>query len=136
MKAESALLFGAPEEEKKLIVQLGVPKKSGRRQIEVPFVVGVPVSSLALTPDGDGYIAEAPLAVAAVDAKGGRSELPTSKLRVKVKEVPKGGGYARFQTTVRLRDADQRLVFTVHHPSTAPCSGASATLSVRAAKVR
>ena len=62
MKAESALLFGAQEEERKLIVQLGEPKKAGRRQIEVPVTVGVPVSSLALTPQGDGYIAEAPLA--------------------------------------------------------------------------
>lgn len=116
MKAESALLFGAQEEEKKLIVQLGEPKKAGRRQIEVPVTVGVPVSSLALTPQGNGYIAEAPLAVAAVDSKGGRSELPTSKLRVLVNEVPKGGGYARFQTLVKLRDAEQRLVFTVHDP--------------------
>lgn len=137
MKAESVFLFGAPEEEKRLIVQLGEPKKAGRRQIEVPVTVGVPVSSLALTPDGDGYIAEAPLAVAALDAKGGRSELPTSKLRVKVKDVPRGGGYARFQTTVRLRDADQRLVFTVHDPVNGTVLWGEATLHARAAvKVR
>jgi VWFA-related protein len=116
MRAESALLFGAPEEEKRLIVQLGEPKRAGRKQIEVPVTLGVPVSSLALTPDGDGYIAETPLAVAAVDEKGGRSELPSSKLRVKVKQVPKGGGYARFQTVVKLRDVEQRLVFTVPDP--------------------
>jgi VWFA-related protein len=136
MKAESALLFGAPEEEKRLIVQLGEPKKAGRRQIEVPVTVGVPVSSLALTPDGDGYIAEAPLAVAALDAKGGRSELPTSKLRVKVKDVPRGGGYARFQTTVRLRDAGQRLVFTVHDPVNGTVLWGEATVHPRVAKVR
>lgn len=136
MKAESALLFGAPEEEKKLIVQLGVPKKSGRRQIEVPVTVGVPVSSLALTPEGDGYIAEAPLAVAAVDAKGGRSQLPTSKLQVRVKDVPSGGGYARFQTTVKLRDISQRLVFTVHDPVNGTVLWGEATVSPRVAKVR
>jgi VWFA-related protein len=116
MKAESALLFGAPEEEKRLIVQLGEPKRAGRKQIEVPVTLGVPVSSLALTPDGDGYIAETPLAVAAVDDKGGRSELPSSKLRVKVRQVPRGGGYARFQTVVKLRNIEQRLVFTVPDP--------------------
>ncbi|HSN88209.1 MAG TPA: VWA domain-containing protein [Thermoanaerobaculia bacterium] len=137
MKAESALLFGAPEEEKRLIVQLGEPKKAGRRQIEVPVTVGVPVSSLALTPEGDGYIAEAPLAVAALDSKGGRSELPTSKLRVRVKVLPQGGGYARFQTVVKLRDTEQRLVFTVHDPVNGTVLWGEATVHPRvAAKVR
>lgn len=136
MKAESALLFGAPEEVKRLIVQLGEPRKAGRRQIEVPVTVGVPVSSLALTPQGNGYIAEAPLAVAAVDEKGGRSELPTSKLRVLVKEVPKGGGYARFQTLVKLRDAEQRLVFTVHDPVNGTVLWGEATVHPQNKKVR
>lgn len=136
MKAESALLFGAQEEGKKLIVQLGEPRKAGRRQIEVPVTVGVPVSSLALTPQGKGYIAEAPLAVAAVDAKGGRSELPTSKLRVMVKEVPKGGGYARFQTLVKLRDAEQRLVLTVHDPVNGRVLWGEATVHSQDKRVR
>jgi hypothetical protein len=30
-----------------------------------------------------------------------------------VKELPEAGGYARFQTTLRLRRAPQRLVFSV-----------------------
>jgi hypothetical protein len=81
--------------------------------MEVPVTVGVPVEALALTPSGKGYIAEAPLAVAALDPKGGRAEIPTAKLRVAVKEPPKAGGYARFQTTLRLRRGPQRLVFTV-----------------------
>ena len=53
------------------------------------------------------------MAVAALDEKGGRADIPTARLRVSVKEVPRAGGYARFQTTLRLRQAPQRLVFTV-----------------------
>ena len=30
-----------------------------------------------------------------------------------IKELPQAGGLARFQTTLRLRKAPQRLVFTV-----------------------
>ena len=30
-----------------------------------------------------------------------------------VKELPQAGGLARFETTLRLRNAPQRLVFTV-----------------------
>jgi VWFA-related protein len=112
-KAESVLLFGGRESDRRLRIILGKTRSLGRQEMEVPVTVGVPVEALALTPSGRGYIAEAPLAVAALDAQGGRAEIPTSKLRVAVKEPPKAGGYARFQTTLRLRRAPQRLVFTV-----------------------
>jgi VWFA-related protein len=112
-KAESVLLFGGRESDRRLRIVLGRGKPLGRQEMDLPVTVGVPVEALALTPSGRGYIAEAPLAVAALDQKGGRAEIPTSKLRVAVKEPPKAGGYARFQTTLRLRRAPQRLVFTV-----------------------
>jgi VWFA-related protein len=112
-KAEGVLLFGGQEADRRLRVLLGKMKPLGRVEMEIPVTVGVPVEALALTPSGRGYIAEAPLAVAALDEKGGRAEVPTSKLRVAVKEPPKAGGYARFQTTLRLRRMPQRLVFTV-----------------------
>jgi VWFA-related protein len=112
-KAESVLLFGGRESDRRLRIVVGKGKALGRGEMEVPVTVGVPVEALALTPSGRGYIAEAPLAVAALDQKGGRAEIPTSKLRVAVKEPPKAGGYARFQTTLRLSRAPQRLVFTV-----------------------
>ena len=112
-KAESVLLFGGRESDRRLRVILGKQKPRGRQEMEVPVTVGVPVEALALTPSGRGYVAEAPLAVASLDDKGGRAEIPTSKLRVAVKEPPKAGGYARFETKLRLRRAPQRLVFTV-----------------------
>ncbi|HWM95409.1 MAG TPA: VWA domain-containing protein [Thermoanaerobaculia bacterium] len=112
-KAESVLLFGGNQDGRKLRVLLGKAKPLGRREIELAVTVGVPVEALALTPSGKGYIAEAPLAVAALDETGGRAEIPTSKLRVAVKEMPQAGGLARFQTVLRIRQAPQRLVFTV-----------------------
>jgi VWFA-related protein len=112
-KAESVLLFGGREDDRRLRIVLGKAQPVGRQELEVAVTVGVPVEALALTPSGRGYVAEAPLAVAALDARGGRAEIPTARLRVAVKEPPKGGGYARFQTTLRLRRAPQKLVFTV-----------------------
>ena len=82
----------------------------------MPVTLGVPVEALALTPQGKGYLAEVPLAVAAMDEKGGRADLPASHLKVVVTTLPKTGTYARFQTVVRLREAGQRLVFTVPDP--------------------
>ncbi|HWN41755.1 MAG TPA: VWA domain-containing protein, partial [Thermoanaerobaculia bacterium] len=112
-KAESVLLFGGDKVDRRLTILLGKTKPRGRREVELPITLGVPVEALALTPSGRGYVAEAPLAVVALDDQGGRTEIPLAKLRVAIKKVPEAGGLARFQTTLRLRRAPQRLVFTV-----------------------
>lgn len=114
LKAESVLHFGGAASDKRLIVQLGAPRRAGRGQVEIPVTLGVPVEALALTPRGSGYIAETPLAVAALDEKGGRIDLPGSRLRVALETPPHAGTYARFQTVLKLRNAGQHLVFTVH----------------------
>jgi VWFA-related protein len=114
MKAEGVLLFGGHDEDRRLIVQIGEPRAAGRRKVDVPVTLGVPVEALALKPDGDGYLAETALAVASLDGDGERAELPTLRLRVKIPQVPPAGTYARFQTVVKLRRVEQRLVFTVH----------------------
>lgn len=116
IKAESVLLFGGDGEDRRLRIELGEPRPVGRRgaNLRVPVTLGVPVEALALTPaDKGGYVAEVPLAIAAVDADGGRAELPSSRLRVEVPGAPPAGGYARFRTVVELRKGPQRLVFTV-----------------------
>ncbi|HEY0511269.1 MAG TPA: VWA domain-containing protein [Thermoanaerobaculia bacterium] len=116
MKAESVMLFGGAEGDRRLIVQLGAPRPAGRGQMEIPVTLGVPVESLALTPKGKGYIAETPLAIVAMDDKGGRADLPPSHLKVDLKTLPRKGTYARFQTAVRVRDVGQKLVFSVQDP--------------------
>jgi VWFA-related protein len=116
MKAESVLLFGGAERDRRLLVRLGQPRRVGRGEMEVPVTLGVPVESLALTPKGSGYVAGTPLAVVEMDEKGGRADLPASRLTVALKAPPRAGTYARFQTVVRVRDVGQRLVFSVQDP--------------------
>ncbi len=116
MKAEGVLLFGGAEQEKRLIVELGKPRRAGRGQVEVPVTLGVPVESLALTPAEGGFVAETPVAAAVLDDQGGRADLPSSHLKVTLAAAPRGGTYARFRMVVKLSDAQQRLVFTVRDP--------------------
>jgi hypothetical protein len=116
MKAEGVLLFGGAEQERRLIVELGKPRRAGRGQVEVPVTLGVPVESLALTPAGSGFVAETPIAAAVLDDQGGRAELPASHLKVTLAAAPRNGTYARFRMVVKLSDAQQRLVFTVRDP--------------------
>jgi VWFA-related protein len=111
LRTESVLLFGGGEPEKRLFVKLGAPQRRGR-ELEVPVTLGVPFEALAMTPRGTGYMAEIPLSLAAMDEKGGRSNLRT-RLKVAVATLPAAGNYVRFQTVVRLSNVAQRLVFTV-----------------------
>jgi VWFA-related protein len=115
-KAESLLLFGGPKEARRLFVELGEPRLKGRkgRDVEVPVTLGVPVDALAFRPDEKGgYRAEVPLAIAAEDSTQKRADLPRAHLEVKIRELPRAGTMARFQTVLQLRNAQQHLVFTV-----------------------
>ena len=113
MKAESVLLFGGANDDRRLIVQLGEPKRDGSA-FEVPVTLGVPVEALALTPKGKGYQAVVPLAVSTEEEDGRRANLAGPRLEVRMAALPQAGTYARFQTVVRLRDPKQRLIFSVH----------------------
>lgn len=114
VRTESVLLFGGEEEDRKLIIQLGKPERAGRKEVQVAVTLGVPVDALTFTLKDGGYLAEVPLVVSTLDDKGGRADLPGSTLRVLLQQPPKGTGYARFRTVVRLRNAEQRLVFTLY----------------------
>jgi hypothetical protein len=111
LRTESVLLFGGAEQDKRLVVQLGTPKRDGR-EVEVPVTLGVPFEALVMMPGGRGYVAEVPLSLAAVDEKGGRTSLRT-RLKVSVAALPTAGNYVKFQTNIRLNNVAQRLVFTV-----------------------
>jgi VWFA-related protein len=115
MKAESVLLFGGARDDRRLVVQLGEPKRQGGA-FEVPVTLGIPVEALALTPKGKGYQAEIPLAVSTEEEDGRRSNLSGPRLRVALMALPPAGTYARFQTVVRLREPGQHLIFSVHDP--------------------
>jgi VWFA-related protein len=115
-KAESVLLFGGAKEQQRLIVQLGEPRRKGR-VLELPVTLGVPVEALALRPEGTGYRADVPLAVAVEDKTGRRYDPPAMLLQVALKTLPQAGTYARFQAVFDVRDIEQRLVFTVKDPA-------------------
>jgi len=113
IKAESVLLFGGADDDRRLIVEMGQPtRRSGA--FEVPVTLGVPVEALSVTPSGKGYLAEVPLALATEEDDGRRANLSGPHLQVKIAALPQAGTYARFQTVIRLRDPKQRVIFTVH----------------------
>ncbi|HBL26677.1 MAG TPA: hypothetical protein DD490_07570 [Acidobacteria bacterium] len=115
LRAEGVLLFGGAAQEHRIQVTMGGMRPLGRRGkvMDADISFGIPVEALAFHPFEDGFAAEVPVALSALDEEGGRAEMPGLQLSVMVAEVPPPGSFARCNTTIRLRRAPQRLVFTV-----------------------
>ena len=116
MQIEGMLLLGRGQQEKRLLVELGAPRRSGLRDVEVAFTLGVPVDSLTPQHLADGWRIDVPLHVTALDASGDPVDLPPLVLRLDTAEPPPATGYARFQTTLRVRGGERALRFTVLDP--------------------
>jgi VWFA-related protein len=116
LKAQSVLLFGADDpragpDAAQLKVESGAPHRLGRDEIEVPVTLLLPMSSLSFTGRGADLVAEVLLAIAALDDQGRRTELPQVLLHFRLASLPATARTLRFGTTVKLRRAEQHLVF-------------------------
>jgi VWFA-related protein len=118
MIVESALLFGNPPGAASMPMELGKPVASGRREIEVPVTIAIPLSSMTLVPYDGKYVAELELRVSALDAKGNRADVPVIPIRLTTdKEPPKDGrGHVRYETRLKLRKIGQHLLLAIFDP--------------------
>lgn len=116
MMVESAMLFGNSPASVPMPIQVGTPERSGRREMEVPISLGIPVQAITLVPLGEEWVAELELRVVAVDARGQRSEIVGLPVQVRLKEQPKGEGFLRYDTRLKLRRIAQDLVITLFDP--------------------
>jgi VWFA-related protein len=116
MMVESAMLFGAFPGAAPMPVQVGKPVKAGRREMEVPIVLQIPVDAFDLVPMEGRYVARLELRVAATDDKGGRSAIPVVPIDLAGDKPPAPGSVFRYETRVRLRNAPHHLVVAVFDP--------------------
>jgi VWFA-related protein len=114
MQVASALLFGNPAHSAGLAVELGSARSDKRRTMLVPVTVRLPAEAVALLPTGDGFVAELEVRVAAIDARGDRSEVTTLRWPVTRADLPEGGEALEFETALRLRRIHQDLVVAVY----------------------
>jgi VWFA-related protein len=122
MIVESALLFGNPPGAASMPMEVGKPVAKGRREIEVPVTIAIPLSSMTLVPYEGKYVAELELRVSALDAKGNRAEVPVIPIRLTTeKEPPKDStgqpaGHVRYETRLKLRKIGQHLILAIFDP--------------------
>ncbi len=113
MMVESALLFGNPPGTKPLPLEVGSPRRAGRREMEVTVTAGIPVDEITLVPVGGEWVTELELRLAAVDADGRRAPVPVVPIRISTPKQPAAGKFFPYETTLRLRREKQRLVVAI-----------------------
>lgn len=127
LEANATLLFGRSQKESRLLLTVGdsTPSAEGK---PIPLSLGVPVESLAFFPFGNGYRAQAPVAMMALDSHGKRLDLPGTWVQVDVTQLPLQGTYARVDFQIPLQARARRLVVTVHDAQSGEALWAEAQL--------
>lgn len=109
MQTEEALLMGTGGD---LDVRLGEFGKS-RRELAVPVTLKIPMDWVTMIPQGKQYTSALELRVAALDEKGGRSEIPAIPIELSGPK-PTPGSHAVYETLVKVRKIEQRLVLYLY----------------------
>ncbi len=113
MAVESALLFGNASAESTLTVTTGEARKKGRRRMEVPLRVEIPLDRITFLPSAEGYACQLELRIAVQDSQGRRTEIPVIPFALKAKSEPTKGTTV-FETSRLLRREAHDAVVAVY----------------------
>lgn len=114
---EGSLLFGSGLSSGVLPVKLGEIRRLGRRFVEVPLTVAIPVEMITLLAQGDGSVAALELRIAAMDEKGNQSEIPVLQLRLEADKDPSPDGFVRYETAFKMRRNKHDVVVALFDPA-------------------
>jgi VWFA-related protein len=116
MQVESAMLFGGAPDSAPLAIEVGQPVASGRREMEVPVTLAIPVDAISFVPINGKYAAELELRVAAVDTGGNSAPVPVIPVTLRSDTQPKAGAAVRYETRLRLRRLPHHLTLAIFDP--------------------
>jgi len=117
MSVESALLFGNAPSDKPVPVRVGSSTKSGRRFMEIPITVFIPLDEVTVIPVGEEWATQLEVRFAVADEEGRRAEIPVIPIQLKLKEAPRPKGLAKYETTLRLRRLRHDAVVSLYDPA-------------------
>ncbi|MFL6259984.1 MAG: VWA domain-containing protein [Thermoanaerobaculia bacterium] len=113
---ESAMMFGNSPDVIAMPIKLGAPVASGRREMEVPISLAIPVDAITFVPVNGKQTAELELRVAAVDSGGNRAPVPVIPVTLTGAEAPKAGAFVRYDTRLKLRKQPHHLTLAIFDP--------------------
>jgi len=112
MAVESMLLFDDTASGP-LTVEVGEIAPAGRRYIEVPIRVIVPMAAFTTLPEAAGHVARLELQLAALDEDQRQSDIPTVPIELTFRQPPSAGALVPYETRLKLRRERQTLVVSV-----------------------
>lgn len=116
MQVESAMMFGGAPDSGPLAVQIGTPVAAGRKEMEVPVALAIPVDAVTFIPLDGKWVAEVELRVAALDTAGNRAPVPVVPVTLKSDVEPKAGTAIRYETRLKLRRLPHEVTLAVFDP--------------------
>ena len=117
MAVESILLFGEGPNALPLPVEIGTAKKVSGTRMNVPVTIRVPLDRLTTLATDKGMSAEVELRIAALDERGGRSDIPVIPIRFDMPGKAPAGAFATYTTIIQLRRARNELVLAISDPA-------------------
>ncbi|MEM7052831.1 MAG: VWA domain-containing protein [Acidobacteriota bacterium] len=114
MAVESALLFDDPAALGPLVVEIGELERAGRRFVEVPLRIAIPVDGITAVPFDGKYVAKLELRVAALDDTNRQSDIPAVPIELRLTREPRPGTAVPYDARLKLRRQKQVLVVSVH----------------------
>lgn len=116
MAVESALLFGAAPAGGRLLVVAGEPTPAGRRYIEVPVRLAIPMDAFTTLAEGGDRVVRLELRVAAKDGSNRTSDVAAVPIELRFPAEPAAGAAVSYDTRLKLRNAHQDLVVSLLDP--------------------
>ena len=113
MQVESSLLFGTPPSTDPLKLTFGRPEKAGRRKMQVPLRVEIPLDKVVFLPTAEGHQARLELRVAVIDSTGSRAEIPVVPLFIDGPGPPEPGTVFNYDVSLKMRRDEHRAVVAV-----------------------
>jgi len=92
----------------------------------VPIRIQVPAKELTFLPQGENLVAQLELRVAAIDERGGRSDVPVLPVQIVTPRAPDEDTKATYQTTLELRKMKNRIAVALYDASTGAIWSATA----------
>jgi len=114
MAVQSSLLFGTGRASSELKMKVGQVEPAGRGLFLVDIEMSIPIGVLTIQESASGYDAETMLFVAALDASGGRSEVPAIPLLLSSPQPFPSKGLVAHTVTLKLRKNTERVSMALY----------------------
>ena len=131
--ARSALLYGLEHNPLNVVLRLGDPQPADKDLYDLPILVGIPLDSIVLIPQGDAHEARLKLYFGAMDDKEKMSDVQEVFVPIRISNAEMSnseGKYFPYETALRMRSGGHRLTVGVFDELSAVSSFVSQSVRV------